>query len=201
MLGRMPFSADRGFRPTLFASALILTLLASERPAHAVGTEMIVFLNSYQKFEKQKLPQLSLFGFFFARKNASVLGVYGGPRWEFGPIGVEGKLGVYGGGDYPAKAIVNNQVDLTLKYLSVTSFTDYYPTNQIYSYLSTFLTFGPLNVGGVADFTYDWSDKPFKTMSKGPSIGLGTKALYFGVSYIFRTDHSESLRMTVGVTL
>lgn len=197
----MPVHVIRGIRPILAAAVLIAVLCAAERPAHAVGSEMIVFLNSYQKLEKEKLPQLSLFGFFFARKSVSVLGVYGGPRWEFGPIGVEGKIGMYGGGDYPAKAIVNNQVDLTLKHLSVTSFTDYYPTSQIYSYLSTFLVFGPLNIGGVADVTYDWGEKPFKTMSKGPSIGLGTKALYFGVSYIFRTDRSESMRMTVGVTL
>lgn len=185
----------------MLAAACAITLLFVTRPAHAVDTEMIVFLNSYQKFEKTKLPQLALFGFFFARNKESVLGVYGGPRWEFGSFGVEAKLGVYGGGDYPAKAIVNNQLDFTLKHLSVTSFTDYYPTNQIYSYLSTFLLFGPLNIGGVADVTFDWSDKPFKTMSKGPSIGLGTKGLYLGVSYIFRSDRSESLRMTLGITL
>lgn len=185
----------------LLAATCLGFLLTSARPAHAVGTEMIVFLNSYQKLEKEKLPELSLFGFFFSRNGESVLGIYGGPRWKFGNIGVEAKGGVYGGGKYPAKAIINNQVDFTLKYLSVTSFTDYYPTQQIYSYLSTFLTFGPLNVGGVADVTYDWSDKPFKTMSKGPSIGLGTKNLYLAASYIIRSDRSESLRMTVGITL
>jgi hypothetical protein len=185
----------------LLAAACAASLVCSARPSYAVGSEMIVFLNSYQKLDEKKLPELSLFGFFFARHSQSVLGVYGGPRWKIGNFGVEAKLGVYGGADYPAKAIINNQIDYTLKYLSVTSFTDYYPTQQIYSYLSTFLTFGPLNVGGVADVTYDWSDKPFKTMSKGPSIGLATKYLYLGTSYIFRTDRSQSIRMTVGVTL
>lgn len=186
--------------PRLLFAATLAALTLGARPAHALPTEIILFLGSEQKV-LEKGPKLSLFGFFFSRGNASVLGVYGGPRWTFGPLGVEGKLGVYGGGDYPAKAILNNQVDFTLKHLSVASFTDYYPTQQIYTYLSTFLVFGPLYVGGVADVTYDWSDKGFKSMSKGPSVGLGTKSLYFGTSYVFRTDHSQTLRMTVGITL
>jgi hypothetical protein len=188
----------RSARPLFPTLALVLLVPAR---AEALPTETIVFLNSEQKV-LEKAPNLSLFGFFFSRNAQSVLGVYAGPRWKLGDFGVEGKLGVYGGDGFPAKAIFNTQVDYALEHLSVTSFTDWYPPDQVYSYLSTFLVFGPLYVGGVADVTIDWSGtRTTKTMSKGPSVGLGTKNLYLGTSYILRSDRSESLRMTVGITL
>jgi hypothetical protein len=188
-------------RRTIVALGVAMFALTVAPSARAVPAQIAVFLNSTQKVLDSG-PQLSLFGFFYSRPGVDVLGVYAGPRWTFGSVGVEFKTGVYGGGDnYPVKAILNNQLDLTLKHLSLTSFTDWYPPTQMYTYLSGFFVYGPLYVGAVSDLTRDWSSLPFTTIQGGPSVGLGTKGLYLGVAYIFRNDDTQAVRMTVGITL
>jgi len=190
------------FRRALFASALGAGALLVAPSARAVPAQIAVFLNSTQKvFDSGTAPQLSLFGFYYNRTDVSVLGVYAGPRWKFGDLGVELKTGVYGGENYPVRAIVNNQLDFTQKHISLTSFTDWYPPDQMYTYAGAFAVFGPLYLGAVGDLTRDWSAQPFTTIQGGPSIGVGTKALYFGVAFIFRNDDTQAIRMTVGVTL
>jgi hypothetical protein len=176
-------------------------LLLTASPARALPTQMVVFLNSYQTVEKG-WPDLSLFAFYYARPNVSVLGVYAGPRWKWGNLGLEVKTGAYGGGSQETKAIANVQVDYSLPWLSLTSFTDYYPLTQIYSYASAFGIIGKiLFIGGVADVTYDWGPEPVQQVQGGPSLGAGTKNAYLGVSYMFRNDDTQWIRLTVGITL
>jgi hypothetical protein len=172
-----------------------------------VPAQMVVFLGNQQKVLKGG-PQLSLFAFFYGRTDVSLLGVYAGPRWTFGALGVEFKTGVYGGTNYSARPILNNQIDVTKKHLSIAWFTDLYPPDEAYSYLSTFLVFGPIYIGGVADVTVDWSHAPYTKYQEGPALGAGTKTIYLGVAYLFVDDtsipaheRSNAIRMTVGLTL
>ena len=184
----------------LIVAAACSAVLVHAAPARSVPAQTVVFLSSEQKVFDTG-PHLSLFGYYYGRTGVSLLGLYAGPRWKFGDLGVEFKGGVYGGADLETRAIVNNQIDFSKKHLSVTWFNDWYPPDEIYSYLNTMLVFGPLYVGGVADLTYDWSAKGYTTFSEGPSIGLGTKSLYFGTAYLFTNHHSQAIRMTVGLTL
>ena len=180
------------------AAAIALALVAT--PARAIPAQTVVFLSSDQKI-REGAPHLSLFGYYYDRTGVSLLGIYAGPRWTFGHLGVEFKAGVYGGPGLETRAIANNQIDFSAKHLSVAWFTDWYPTDEMYSYLSTMLVFGPLYVGGVGDVTYDWSAHPFTTFSEGPAIGLGTKSLYVGAAYLFTNAHTTAIRMSIGITL
>ena len=188
------------YRRLLVIACAWLTIVSLSRPARAVPAQTVVFLSSEQKVLDSG-PHLSLFGYYYGRSGVSLLGLYAGPRWKFGDLGVEFKGGVYGGPDLETRAIVNNQIDFSKKHLSVTWFNDWYPPDEIYSYLNTMLVFGPLYVGGVADLTYDWSRTGYTTFSEGPTIGIGTKALYFGTAYLFTNHHTTAIRMTVGITL
>ena len=187
--------------PFVASLGLAAILLLSAPPASAYSTQMLVFLNSYQMVQKG-WPDLSLFAFYYGRPDISVLGVYAGPRWKWGDFGFELKTGAYGGGSQEAKAIVNTQLDYSLPWLSLTSFTDYYPLTEIYTYASAFGVIGNiLYVGGVGDYTYDWGPEAANILQGGPSIGAGTKKAYLAVSYIFRNDDTQWIRLTVGLTL
>lgn len=185
--------------PRLLALAALAAALLAPRDAGALKSPIVVFLNSNQRI-KEGFPQLALFGFYYGREGVNVLGVYAGPRYTFGPIGVELKGGAYGGGAHDARAIINNQIDLTTRYFSVASFTDWYPKNVYYSYLSAFFTPLPLYLGFIGDLSYDCSASPCTTLSGGPSVGVGTKAMYVATSLLFTNTDNRYLRLTVGLT-
>ena len=159
-----------------------------------------MFLNSNQKLG-DGWPDLALFSYYYGRKDVSLLGIYAGPRWTFGRVGVEFKTGAYGGNDLETKAILNNQVDFTSKYFSAAFFTDYYPKSEVYSYLSALFTLGPLYLGAVGDLTHDWGPYTGTITSAGPLIGVGTKGLYLGTALLFRSDQTQAIRLTLGLTL
>jgi hypothetical protein len=188
--------------PRIVASLGVATaLLLGTSRAEALSTQMVVFLNSSQPIATG-WPDLSLFAFYYARPDVNVLGVYAGPRWKWGDFGLEVKTGAYGGGSQEAKAIVNMQLDYSRPWLSLTSFTDYYPLTQIYSYASAFGIIGNiLFIGALGDFTYDWGPTPVTQLQGGPSLGAGTKKAYLAVSYLFRNDDTQWIRLTVGLTL
>jgi hypothetical protein len=186
-----------GFLPCLLAGVAAL----SPAEARAVPTQTIVFLNSNQRI-KEGYPQLALFSYYYARPGLAVLGIYAGPRWTFGNFGVEFKTGAYGGGSLDAHAIINNQLDYTSKYLSITSFTDWYPRAEIYTYLSAYAVLGPLYLGGVGDYDQIWApaEAALKSYGGGPAIGVGTRAMYLATSLIFKNDHTRAIRLTIGLT-
>jgi hypothetical protein len=188
-------------RAPRYAVTLAIALLGAfaARPARATPTQIIVFLSSTQQF-KEDLPKLSLFGYFYARQGVNLLGIYAGPRWTWGPFGLEFKTGGYGGTDIEARAILNNQMDLTWANFSLTSFTDFYPSTEIYSYLSAYANAGPIFGGAVADLTRDWSATPQTIVTGGPTVGAGTKAMYLGTTYVFSNEHQRWIRLTVGLT-
>lgn len=176
-----------------------LVPLLYSSPALAKKTQILTFLNSAQRI-KEGYPQLSLFGFYYSKADLSLLGLYAGPRWTFGPIGVELKTGVYGGGDLDAKAIINTQIDYSHKYVSAFIFGDWYPADTAYAYASAFFTPQPLYLGFTSDLSYDCSAKKCVTVSGGPSVGVGTKAMYVATSYIFVSDDTSWIRLSVGLT-
>ncbi|MFO0660577.1 MAG: hypothetical protein U0165_12205 [Polyangiaceae bacterium] len=177
---------------------LALSVLSTE--ASATPSQVVIFLNSIQRV-KEGWPQLSLFSFYYGRSDVSVLGIYAGPRWTLGHWGLEMKAGVYGGGVNEGHAIINNQIDYSRKHFSVTSFTDWYPPREVYTYLSVFGIFDPLYVGAVGDVDASWDpDAKFVNYGGGPTIGLGTKAMYLGTSLIFNNTQKRAIRLTVGLT-
>lgn len=181
------------------APLLALALLLCPSTASAIETPIVAFLNSNQRI-KEGYPQLALFGFYYGREGVNILGIYAGPRWTFGPVGVEFKTGAYGGGSFPGHAIVNNQVDFLSKYFSIASFTDWYPKDLVYSYLSAFFTPLPFYLGAIGDLSYDCSARRCTSLSGGPSLGVGTRAMYVATSYLFTNTSNRWLRLTLGLT-
>lgn len=179
---------------------VLAALVSVARPARAIPSQTIIFLGSNQRI-REGYPQAALFGYYYGRDDVSLLGLYAGPRWTFGGWGVELKTGVYGGPGLGAHPIANNQIDFTSKRFSLTSFSDVYPNQQAYSYLSAYVNFDPLFLGVVSDFTADWSATTTTKVTGGPTIGAGTKTLYFGTSYLFSTQHTTAIRLTVGITI
>jgi hypothetical protein len=185
-------------RPLLVVTALAASLFVA-RPASALPIEESIFLISNQRVA-EGYPQAALFGYYFAREGTSYLGIYAGPRWTFGRLGFELKTGAYGGPAADARVIFNNQTDYTHKWFSVTSFTDVYPGDSFYTYLSTYLNLQPLYLGFVGDYTHELVGVPYRKLSGGPTIGVGTKTLYFGTTYMFSSKNSNAIRLTVGFT-
>jgi hypothetical protein len=178
---------------------IAFTLFLLPASAGAVPSQIVVFLNSNQKV-KEDYPELALFSYYYARTGVSLLGVYAGPRWTYGDVGAELKTGVYGGNGLDTRAIVNTQLDWASKPFSITSFTDWYPTDEVYSYLSAFAQLGPLFGGIVGDLSYKWGRDGFTTYAGGPTIGAGTKTMYLGITYLTDQDRRHAIRMTVGLT-
>ncbi len=185
---------------SLVAALAATAVLSAVSTASATPSQVVIFLNSTQKI-KAGYPQLSLFSFYYGRSDVSVLGIYAGPRWTVGNWGFEMKAGAYGGGENEGHAIINNQIDYSRKHFSITSFTDWYPPAEVYSYLSAFAIFDPLYLGVVGDIDGSWDPKAkFVNYGGGPSVGLGTKAMYLATSLIFNNTQGKAIRLTVGLT-
>lgn len=183
----------------LLPATALSTLFLFARPASALPTEESIFLISNQRVA-EGYPQAALFGYYFARDGLSLLGIYAGPRWTFGRLGFELKLGAYGGPGVDSRAIFNNQTDYVHKWFSVTSFTDVYPGDSVYTYLSSYLSLQPLYLGVISDYTHELVGAPYRKLSGGPTIGVGTKTLYLATTYMFSSKNSNAIRLSVGFT-